>query len=93
MKRSISLPESLYAKMLTRMKELGYRSESAYLQHLVREDSIRSGPLIRHQEDHRAQTNYRAEGLEALRAAETASPAAPKKPPAKKSSSTPPSSA
>lgn len=42
-KKSISMPQSLFGKMEKRMDELGFRSESAYIQLLVRNDCVKGG--------------------------------------------------
>ena len=45
-KRSISMPASLYAKMLKRMAQFGFTSESAYIQHLTRNSVMTDAPPI-----------------------------------------------
>ncbi|MEA3211001.1 MAG: hypothetical protein QOE70_4058 [Chthoniobacter sp.] len=44
-KRSISMPTSLYKKMLARMEKYGFISESAYLQFLTRNDIVKDGQM------------------------------------------------
>jgi hypothetical protein len=45
-KKSVSMPTSLYERMLKRMETLGFHSESAYLQFLTRNDVVRQDNAI-----------------------------------------------
>jgi hypothetical protein len=46
-KKSISIDDQLWARMLERKAALGYSTPSAYIQQLVRDDLLRQGAHIR----------------------------------------------
>jgi hypothetical protein len=60
-KKSISMPASLYKRMLERMKALGFNSESAYVQFLTRNDVVRKDAAVIAVETH---TELKPDGKE-----------------------------
>lgn len=45
-RKSISLPADMWAELHERMRPLGYRKVSHYLQYLVRQDLLRKGSHV-----------------------------------------------
>ncbi|MEA3208256.1 MAG: hypothetical protein QOE70_1313 [Chthoniobacter sp.] len=46
-KKSVSIPTSLHTKMVVRMRRFGFRSESAYLQQLIRNDVVENASELK----------------------------------------------
>lgn len=57
---SISLPAEVYARAQARMRALGYRSFSSYIEHLIRTDTIRGGAHLREESANYPATSHQA---------------------------------